>query len=99
MTWGRYQIAALPVWDYRHEVRAKWFQAQIVEGSPGPGPAENHAGLSASGRPKTQCLRLVPDNKVTQAQWKFGTMTCDVVVHDVRNSGKTNSHAIRIELK
>jgi hypothetical protein len=42
----------------------------------------------------------IPDNKVTQAQRKFGTVSwSDAVVHEVKNTGKTNSHAIRIELK
>src|SRR5437762_11174023 len=30
---GRYQIAALPVGDYRIDVRARGFQTQIIEGS------------------------------------------------------------------
>jgi hypothetical protein len=42
----------------------------------------------------------IPDHKVTQAQRKFGTVSwSDAVVHEVKNTGKTNSHAIRIELK
>jgi hypothetical protein len=42
----------------------------------------------------------IPDHKVTQAQRKFGTVSwIDAVVHEVKNTGKTNSHAIRIELK
>jgi len=42
----------------------------------------------------------IPDNKVTQVQRKFGTVSwSDAVVHEVKNTGKTNSHAIRIELK
>jgi len=44
--------------------------------------------------------KTLPDNKVMQAQRKFGTVTwSDAVVHEVKNTGKTNSHAIRIELK
>ena len=44
--------------------------------------------------------KTIPDNKVTQAQRKFGTVSwSDAVVHEVKNTGKTNSHAIRIELK
>ena len=42
----------------------------------------------------------IPDNKVTQGQRKFGTVSwSDAVVHEVKNTGKTTSHAIRIELK
>ena len=44
--------------------------------------------------------KTIPDNKVTQAHRKFGTVSwSDAVVHEVKNTGKTNSHAIRIELK
>ena len=44
--------------------------------------------------------KTIPDNRVSQAQRKFGTVTwSDAVVHEVKNTGKTNSHAIRIELK
>ena len=42
----------------------------------------------------------IPDNRVTQAQRKFGTVSwSDAVVHEVKNTGKTTSHAVRIELK
>ena len=44
--------------------------------------------------------KTLPDNKVSQAQRKFGTVSwSEAVVHEVKNAGKTNSHAIRIELK
>ena len=44
--------------------------------------------------------KTIPDNRVTQGQRKFGTVSwSDAVVHEVKNTGKTNSHAIRIELK
>ncbi len=44
--------------------------------------------------------KTIADNKVSQAQRKFGTVTwSEAVVHEVKNTGKTNSHAIRIELK
>jgi quercetin dioxygenase-like cupin family protein len=45
-------------------------------------------------------MTTIPDNKVTQAQRKFGTVSwSEAVVHEVKNTGRTNSHAIRIELK
>ena len=44
--------------------------------------------------------KTIPDNRVTQAQRKFGTVSwSEAVVHEVKNIGKTNSHAVRIELK
>ena len=44
--------------------------------------------------------KTIPDNKVTRAQRKFGTVSwSDAVVHEVKNTGKTVSHAVRIELK
>lgn len=45
-------------------------------------------------------MRTIPENKVTQGQRKFGTVSwSDAVVHEVKNIGKTASHAVRIELK
>ena len=42
----------------------------------------------------------IPENKVTQAQRKFGTVSWSyAVVHELKNTGKTTSHAVRIELK
>jgi hypothetical protein len=44
--------------------------------------------------------KTIPDNQVAQAHRKFGTVSwSEAVVHEVKNTGKTNSHAIRIELK
>ena len=44
--------------------------------------------------------KTIPDNKVTQAKRKFGTVSwSDAVIHEVKNIGETDSHAIRIELK
>ncbi|HEX2727708.1 MAG TPA: hypothetical protein VHN20_17940 [Beijerinckiaceae bacterium] len=44
--------------------------------------------------------KAFPDGKVTRAHRTFGTVSwSDAVVHEVRNTGKTNSHAVRIELK
>ena len=44
--------------------------------------------------------KTIPDNRVSRAQRKFGTVSwSEAVVHEVKNTGKTNSHAIRIELK
>jgi len=44
--------------------------------------------------------RSFPDNRITRGDRKFGTVTwADDVVHEVKNVGKTPSHAIRIELK
>jgi len=44
--------------------------------------------------------KTIPDNKVTQAQRKFGAVSwSEAVVHEVKNTGQTDSHAIRIELK
>jgi len=41
-----------------------------------------------------------PDGKVTRLERKFGGVVwSDGVVHEVRNVGKTPSHAIRVELK
>lgn len=41
-----------------------------------------------------------PDNKVTRSLRTFGTVSwSDAVVHEVKNIGKANLHAIRIELK
>lgn len=45
-------------------------------------------------------MRTIPDIKVTQGQRKFGTVSwSEAVVHEVKNIGKTVSHAVRIELK
>ncbi len=44
--------------------------------------------------------KTVPDNKVAKAQRRFGAVSwSEAVVHEVKNVGKTPSHAIRIELK
>jgi hypothetical protein len=44
--------------------------------------------------------RSFPDGKVSRSERKFGTVTwSEDVVHEVRNVGQTDSHAIRIELK
>ena len=44
--------------------------------------------------------KTIPDNKVTRAQRKFGTVSwSEAVIHEVKNTGKTTSHAVRIELK
>lgn len=44
--------------------------------------------------------KTLPDNKVTKAQRKFGSVTwSEAVVHEVKNVGNTASHAVRIELK
>jgi len=44
--------------------------------------------------------RSFPDHKISRGDRKFGTVTwADDVVHEVKNVGKTPSHAIRIELK
>ena len=44
--------------------------------------------------------KTLPDGKVTRADRKFGTVTwSEAIVHEVRNTGQTASHAIRIELK
>ncbi len=45
-------------------------------------------------------IKTLPDGKVSRAERKFGTVTwSDAVVHEVKNVGKTASHAVRIELK
>jgi hypothetical protein len=44
--------------------------------------------------------KSLPDGKVSRADRKSGTVTwSDAVVHEIKNTGKTPSHAIRIELK
>ena len=44
--------------------------------------------------------KTFPDGKVTQHERKLGMVNwSESVVHEVRNIGKTPSHAIRIELK
>jgi len=44
--------------------------------------------------------KTIPDNKVTRAQRKFGTVSwSEAIVHEVKNTGNTVSHAVRIELK
>ncbi len=44
--------------------------------------------------------KTIPDGKLTRAERKFGAVAwSDAVVHEVRNVGKTPSHAIRVELK
>ncbi|MGH9660608.1 MAG: hypothetical protein ACRD96_18810 [Bryobacteraceae bacterium] len=41
-----------------------------------------------------------PEGRVTRSDRKVGTVSwSDAVVHEVRNVGRTPSHAIRIELK
>lgn len=45
-------------------------------------------------------MKTFPDGKVMRAQRKFGTVSwSDAIVHEVKNVGKTASHAIRVELK
>jgi len=45
-------------------------------------------------------MKSFPDARTSKGARKFGTVTwSDAVVHEVRNVGKTASHAIRIELK
>lgn len=44
--------------------------------------------------------KTFPDGKVTKHDRKFGSVVWgEALVHEVRNVGKTPSHAIRIELK
>ena len=44
--------------------------------------------------------KTFPDGRSSRAQRKFGAVTwSESIVHEVKNTGKTNSHAIRIELK
>jgi hypothetical protein len=44
--------------------------------------------------------KTLPDGKVTKHERKFGTVAwSEPVVHEIKNIGKTPSHAIRIELK
>ncbi len=44
--------------------------------------------------------KTFPDNKVARGHRTFGTVTwSDATVHEIRNVGKTGSHAIRVELK
>ena len=44
--------------------------------------------------------KTFPDGKVSPGDRKFGTVNwSDGVIHEVKNTGKTASHAIRIELK
>ncbi len=45
-------------------------------------------------------MKSFPDGKVARAQRRNGTVSwSEAVVHEVRNIGKTPSHAIRVELK
>lgn len=45
-------------------------------------------------------MKTYPDGNVTRAHRKFGTVTwSEAVVHEVQNVGKTDSHALRVELK
>ena len=45
-------------------------------------------------------IRTFPDGKVTQAHRKFGSVIwSEAIVHEVKNTGTTPSHALRIELK
>jgi hypothetical protein len=44
--------------------------------------------------------KTFPDGKVIKAERKFGTVGwSDAIIHEVKNTAKTPSHAIRIELK
>ncbi|MGH9719088.1 MAG: hypothetical protein ACRD8O_02665 [Bryobacteraceae bacterium] len=44
--------------------------------------------------------KTLPDGKVSRGDRRFGAVTwSDAVVHEVRNIGKTPTHAVRIELK
>jgi hypothetical protein len=44
--------------------------------------------------------RTFPENTVSRSPRKFGAVTwSEAVVHEVKNVGKTSSHAIRVELK
>lgn len=44
--------------------------------------------------------KTIPDGKVTRAERKFGAVAwSEALVHEVKNVGKTASHAIRVELK
>jgi hypothetical protein len=44
--------------------------------------------------------KAFPEGKVTKHERKFGTVAwSEAIVHEVKNTGTTPSHAIRIELK
>jgi hypothetical protein len=41
-----------------------------------------------------------PDGRTSRADRKFGSVTwSDAIVHEVKNVGRSDSHAIRVELK
>jgi quercetin dioxygenase-like cupin family protein len=45
-------------------------------------------------------IKTFPDGKVTEAHRKFGSVFwSEAIVHEVRNTGTTPAHALRIELK
>ncbi|HEY3132861.1 MAG TPA: hypothetical protein VGL91_25640 [Acidobacteriota bacterium] len=45
-------------------------------------------------------MKTFPDGNVTKAHRQFGTVSwSEAVVHEVRNVGRTPSHAVRVELK
>ncbi len=74
-------------------------QAQVPAG--GSEPRHKHPpGVTVYLADYTVEMKTLPDGKVSRAERHFGTVTwSDAVVHEVKNVGKTASHAVRIELK
>jgi len=74
-------------------------QAKVPAG--GVEPRHRHPrGVTVYLADYTVEMKTFPDGKVSQADRKFGAVNwSDAVVHEVKNVGRTASHAIRIELK
>ncbi len=74
-------------------------QAKVPSGSLEPKHRHPH-GLTIYLADYEVEMKTFPDGKVSRAQRKFGAVSwSEAVVHEVRNIGKTNSHAVRVELK
>ncbi len=74
-------------------------EAKVPAGSVEPRHSHPH-GVTVYLANYTVEQKTIPDGNVTRADRKFGAVTwSDAIVHEVKNVGKTASHAIRIELK
>lgn len=77
---------------------------RVIDAQVPPGKLEakhNHPhGFTVHLADYTVETKSFPEGKVTKHERKFGSVVwSEAIVHEVRNVGKTPSHAIRVELK
>jgi hypothetical protein len=77
---------------------------RVIEAKAPPGSVEkkhsHRHGLTVYLADFDTEIKTFPDGKVTKAHRSFGSVVwSEAIVHEVRNTGTTPSHALRIELK